>query len=59
MQLRAECEDILNSITAGSIPNGAFEAILEDTMEACILGEAEFEECYAKFKNQVSISLYE
>jgi len=58
-ELRAECEAILNKISAGSIRNHALENIITETMEPYILGEADFDSCYAKFKNQVEIYLYE
>jgi len=55
----AECEGILDKISAGSIRNGGIEAIMKETMEPYILGEADFDSCYTKFKNKVEIYLYE
>jgi len=58
-ELRLECETILNSITGGSIRNYSLETIITENMEPYILGEADFDSCYTKFKNQVEIYLYE
>ncbi len=58
-ETRAQCEAILNSISAGSIRNYAVESILTETMEPYLKGEADFESCYTKLKNQLSIYLYE
>lgn len=58
-ELRAECEAILDKIAAGSIRNHALESIITETMEPYILGEADFDSCYTKFKNQMEIYLYE
>jgi len=57
--LRQQCEQTFDSITSGNICNSALDNIFAETMSAYINGEAEFEECYTKFQNQVSLYLYE
>ena len=58
-ELRSSCEAVMERITSASIRNGAVSAVLTETMDAYITGEASFEECYAKFENQLGIYLYE
>jgi len=58
-EVRADCEMILERISSGSIRNRSIEAIITESMEPYILGEADFDSCYTKFKNQVEIYLYE
>lgn len=58
-ELRNSCEAVLERITSASIRNGAVSAVLAETMEAYITGEASFEACYTKFENQLGIYLYE
>ena len=56
---RQLCEQTLDSITSGSIRNSALDEIFTSSMDPYIQGEAEFEECYTKFKNQMNLYLYE
>jgi len=56
---RQLCEQTLDSITSGSIRNSALDEIFTSSMDPYIQGEAEFEECYAIFKNQMNLYLYE
>ena len=57
--LRQQCEQTLDRISSGSIRSGVIDDIFTEAMEAYITGEADFEDCYAKFKNQMSLYLYE
>lgn len=57
--LKSYSEDVLASITSASIPNGAVRAILTETMGAYLAGEADFDDSYARFQNQIGIYLYE
>ena len=59
VEFRQQCEQLFDSITSGSICNNVLHDIFTETMGAYINGEAEFEECYTKFQNQVSLYLYE
>ena len=57
--LRQQCEQTLDRISSGSIRSGVIDDIFTEAMEAYITGEADFEECLAKFKNQMNLYLYE
>ena len=57
--LRQQCEQTLDRISSGSIRSGVIDDIFTESMEAYITGEADFESCYAKFKNQMNLYLYE
>ena len=58
-ELRQLCEQTFDRITSGSIRSGVIDEIFAESMEPYIVGEAEFEECYTKFKNQMNLYLYE
>ena len=58
-ELRQLCEQTFDRITSGSIRSDVIDDIFTETMEPYIVGEAEFEECYTKFKNQMNLYLYE
>jgi len=57
--LRQQCEQTLACITSGSIRSGVIDDIFNEAMEAYIAGEADFAESLEKFKNQMSLYLYE
>ncbi len=60
METQAECEEILNKISAGSIRNYAVESIIAETMGPYMRGETDdFDSCFTKLKNQLSIYIYE
>lgn len=58
-ELRQLCEQTFDRITSGSIRSGVIDDIFTEAMEPYIVGEAEFDECYTKFKNQMNLYLYE
>ena len=58
-ELRLQCEQTLDRITSGSIRSGVIDNIFTEAMEPYIKGEANFEDCYTKFQNQMSLYLYE
>lgn len=58
-ELRLQCEQTLDRITSGSIRSGVIDDIFTETMEPYIKGEADFEDCFTKFQNQMSLYLYE